>query len=100
MADAEQMIGRSSRSQGMQNGTVITYNENKLPVGQQITDLLAARDKVNVLDQGEQVLGAITKMWEKCTSQQQKILSGTFGTNNAWKTNVEKVKKLGLPRDI
>ena len=56
-------------------GTVYSKYDQQLPPGQSIKDLLKARENVNVMDQGQQVVAAILGMWDSMNDLEKTIVS-------------------------
>ena len=56
-------------------GTVYSKYYQQLPPGQSIKDLLKARENVNVMDQGQQVVAAILGMWDNMNDLEKTIVS-------------------------
>ena len=46
------MIGRSSRSKGMQRGSIITVDTQSARSGKSINEVLEAREKIDQMDEG------------------------------------------------
>ena len=97
-AETEQMIGRFSRSKGMQNETAFTLHEMALPFGQLVKQLLEARKRVRNND-GSGVLKRLS-MWYSLSSDQIQVFAAAFGQINSWWTSIVGIKKKKFSKDI
>ena len=86
LTEANQMVGRSSRSQGVCHGRIWTVTQQAFGPSVSVEQVLRQREVVDDND-GPTILRALLKIWDAGIEHEQELIRSAF-SQNRWQTSL------------